>query len=347
MRNLGIVFLLSFAVIPLWGQEIAPGPSDPKAQKLYKEGMEDVKKGMYNFAVGSFKKADKLEAGRCFDCQQQIIKCGIQTQDWKAVEAAANEEVGEAGDTKSVANAHYAYGLALMSEGINKKKPEIYERAHEEMSKAIAADPNFPQAVFNDGLSLARANHDDLAKAQFEHFIRMVPPSEPYSKRAQRFIQEPDLARGKMAPAFVATLIDGQRVSLDDLAGKVVLIDFWATWCGPCREALPHMKEIAAKFQGQPLVILSISLDNDEKAWKTFVAKNRMTWLQCNDGGFEGRLSKMFGVEAIPHTFTIDADGMLQNEAVGDSALEGKLKKLIARAVAAQENESIGTGSKQ
>ena len=113
--------------------------------------------------------------------------------------------------------------------------------------------------------------------------------------------------------------------------GKVVLLDFWATWCGPCREALPHMLDIAKKFQDQPLVILSVSLDDNEDKWKEFVAKNRMTWLQYRDGGFTGPISTLFDVRAIPQTFTIDADGVLQDEKIGDAS-EGKLKKLLARA---------------
>ena len=79
-------------------------------------------------------------------------------------------------------------------------------------------------------------------------------------------------------------------------------------------------------------MILSVSLDSQEKNWKSFVAKNGMTWLNCRDGGFDGPMAKMFGVHAIPHTFTIDADGILQDEEIGDSAIEGKLKKQIARA---------------
>jgi thiol-disulfide isomerase/thioredoxin len=135
-----------------------------------------------------------------------------------------------------------------------------------------------------------------------------------------------------MAPAFAVRTEDGQRISFNDMQGKVVLIDFWATWCGPCREALPHVRQIAQKFQGQPLVVLSVSLDSDEAKWKDFVAKNGMTWLQYRDGGFEGSLSRLFGVNAIPHTFTIDADGVLQDEHIGDASIEGKLKKLCARA---------------
>ena len=135
-----------------------------------------------------------------------------------------------------------------------------------------------------------------------------------------------------MAPPFTITTTDGQRVSMDDLAGKVVLLDFWATWCEPCREALPHMREIAKKFQAEPLVVLSVSLDNDEQKWRDFIVKNEMTWPQYRDGGFTGPISRKFGVEAIPHTFTIDADGVLQDEHIGDASIEGKLKKLVSRA---------------
>src|SRR5579864_9155774 len=119
-----------------------------------------------------------------------------------------------------------------------------------------------------------------------------------------------------MAPPFAVTTIDGQRISMDDLQGKVVLLDFWATWCGPCREALPHMQKVAKKFQGQPLVILSVSLDKDEKAWREFITKNEMTWPQYRDGSFEGPIARKFSVDAIPHTFTIDADGVLHLDSV-------------------------------
>jgi len=99
------------------------------------------------------------------------------------------------------------------------------------------------------------------------------------------------------------------------------------------------MREIAKKFQGQPLFILSVSLDSDEQKWKDFVVKNEMTWPQYRDGGFTGSIAKLFAVEAIPHTFTIDADGVLQDEHIGDASIEGKLKKLVARARDLQATE--------
>jgi thiol-disulfide isomerase/thioredoxin len=183
-----------------------------------------------------------------------------------------------------------------------------------------------------NGKALANLHEDDTAKAQFEQFVKMKPSDHPDHQRALRFIEQPELARARMAPPFSIKTADGARISMDDLQGKVVLLDFWAIWCVPCREALPHIKQVAKKFHGEPLVILSISLDANEEKWKEFITKNEMTWPQYRDGGFTGPISRMFSVNAIPHTFTVDADGVLQDEHIGDASMEGKLKKLIARA---------------
>ena len=83
------------------------------------------------------------------------------------------------------------------------------------------------------------------------------------------------------------------------------------------------------KFEQPPEII---SLDSDEQKWKEFVAKNEMTWPQYRDNGFDAPIAKGFGVHSIPHTFTIDADGVLQDEHIGDAAIEAKLKKLVNRA---------------
>ncbi len=124
---------------------------------------------------------------------------------------------------------------------------------------------------------LAQLKRDDEAKARFEQFVKAKPTEDPNRGRALRFISRPELARARMAPPFSVATLDGQRMSMDDLQGKVVLLDFWATWCVPCREALPHIRQVAKKFQGEPLVILSVSLDSEEQNWKNFIVKNEMT----------------------------------------------------------------------
>jgi thiol-disulfide isomerase/thioredoxin len=230
----------------------------------------------------------------------------------------------------------------LFREGLNKHKEELFARAHEQYTQALEKAANFPDAVFADGLTLARLKQDDAAKARFEQFVKMRPLGNPDRQRALRYIGQPELARARMAPPFAITTLDGRKLSLDDLQGKVVLLDFWATWCGPCRAALPHMLKIAKNFEGQPFVVLSVSLDSDEQSWKDFIEKNNMTWMHYRDGGFNGPISKMFGVQAIPHTFTIDADGVLQDEQIGDASVEGKLKKLVSRARELQSAEKPG-----
>ena len=142
--------------------------------------------------------------------------------------------------------------------------------------------------------------------------------------------------------------MEGKRISLDDLKGKVVLIDFWATWCGPCREALPNIRDIVKKFNGEPLVVLSISLDDDESKWKEFVTKNEMTWNQCHsEDGFKGPVAQLFEIHEIPNTFTIDADGVLQDQQIGDASIDGKLKKLVKRARELRESSKAAQPAKR
>ncbi len=147
-----------------------------------------------------------------------------------------------------------------------------------------------------------------------------------------------------MAPAFTVTALDGSKFTLDAMGGRVVLIDFWATWCGPCKQELPHLKKIAKEFAGQPLVIISVSWDADEAKWKEFVTKNEMTWVQYRDA--DHSLSNSFGINAIPHYFTIDTDGVLTSEMLGEgSDVEGKLKKLLARSKAAESAKLESAGN--
>jgi peroxiredoxin len=307
-------------------------PTDAKALKTYNSAVELMSERQHAAALGEFKKADKQDGGHCYACQKQMIRLGIELDDWKTVELAAQEMAAEAQGDRATAIAHFEYGVILFQEGMLKHKEDYYPRAHDEFVKAVAASPGFPDALFQDGKTLAQMHQDDAAKARFEQYVKLQKPDDPNHQRALRFISNPDLARARMAPAFAVDTLDGQHISMDDLQGKVVLLDFWATWCGPCREALPHLRDVAKKFQGQPLVVLSVSLDANEKDWKEFVARNGMTWPQYRDGGFTSPIAKLFNVTAIPHTFTIDADGVLQDEHIGDASIEGKLKKLLAQA---------------
>jgi thiol-disulfide isomerase/thioredoxin len=323
---------LLLAITAIQAQELS-GPTDPKARKSYQEAIDWARRHDYGAAVSGLKKADKQDGGHCEECALRIIEYGLKADDFKAADAAAQQLIADARSRKDVAQAHLQRATVQFREATEKNKADCYAEADREFRATLAAWPNAPTACFFDGISLAHLNRDAEAKAQFAKYLELAPKDEADRPRAERFIGNIDLARARLAPAFSITTLDGRPLSLDGLAGKVVLIDFWATWCGPCRESLPKIREIAQRFGGEPLVVLSISLDNDEAKWKDFVAKNNMTWPQYRDGGFNGPVSHLFGVTAIPHTFTIDADGVLQEEHVGsDADFQGKLKKLLARA---------------
>jgi thiol-disulfide isomerase/thioredoxin len=266
-----------------------------------------------------------------------MLKYGVELEDWKTAELAVNEMIADAQGQRDTAIAHYQAATLYFREGLDKHKEEFFARCHDEAGKSLAAYSNFPDAIVLDGQALARLKQDDAAKTQLERYLQVSKTDDAGRQRVARYLEHPDLARALMAPAFSVTTTAGQKLSMDDLQGKVVLLDFWATWCGPCCEALPHIKNVAKKFQGQPLVILSVSLDTDEAKWKEFIVKNEMSWPQYRDGSFGGPIAKLFGVNAIPHTFTIDSYGVLQEEHVGDASIEGKLKKLLSQVHASSE----------
>jgi thiol-disulfide isomerase/thioredoxin len=337
MRLARACLILPVLLLSAMAQEPDSGPTNEKAQKSFKEAWGHLNQHNRQSALDSFKKADKQDGGHCTACQKQMVKYGIDLGDWKTAELGAEELIASAKSDREIALAHYDLAQVLMDEGLQKHKEEYFTRTHEECLKAMPASVKFPDAVLLDGRALAQLHQDEAAKGRFEQYLKMKPGDDPNHLRIARYIARPELARARMAPPFAVTTTDGKVLAMDDLQGKVVLLDFWATWCEPCREAMPHIRNVAKKFQGQPLVVLSVSLDEDEAKWKAYLTKNEMTWPQYRDGGFTGPVAKMFGVTAIPHTFTIDADGVLQEEHVGDASIEGKLKKLLAQA---QERQS-------
>jgi tetratricopeptide (TPR) repeat protein len=221
-----VVFLLGFATAH--GQERS-GPTDPKAQKSYQEAEDWVRRRDYNAAIGSFKKADKQDGGHCEECAKKIIEYGLKSGDYKAADAAAQQLISDAKTPVETATAHFQRATVQYREGVDKNKADCYAEADREFQATLAAYANVPDACFYDGICLAHLNRDDDARAEFRKYLELAPKDDAGRERAARYIDNPALARARMAPPFSATTLDGRQVSLDSLAGKVVLIDFWAT----------------------------------------------------------------------------------------------------------------------
>jgi thiol-disulfide isomerase/thioredoxin len=99
--------------------------------------------------------------------------------------------------------------------------------------------------------------------------------------------------------------------------GKITILDFWATWCGPCRHALPGLKQLQAIYGGNNVEVVSISEDEDEDAWRSFVAQNQMNWTQRLDSNHE--IMRQYGASSLPTYILIDKDGTVVQQYVGDA----------------------------
>ncbi len=146
--------------------------------------------------------------------------------------------------------------------------------------------------------------------------------------------------KGQEFPDFTAKdALSGQEFSLRDLRGKVVLIDFWATWCGPCVRELPSVKRIYSRFKDQGLEIVSISLDSDPKRFESFVRQKGMTWRHVMEGGGWGtRLAQQYGVNSIPLMIVVDAKGVV----VADGLRGRRLEEVIESRLGAVKRPAKG-----
>jgi len=141
--------------------------------------------------------------------------------------------------------------------------------------------------------------------------------------RALAGAEQGGLAVGAVFPDFAEKDLNGQPLSVAQFKGKVVLVDFWATWCGPCRAELPNVIATYQKYHDQGFEVIGVSLDSDREKLAAYLKKQTgMVWPQYFDGeGWHNKLAVKYGVEAIPFAVLIGPDGKIIGEALRGEAL--------------------------
>jgi thiol-disulfide isomerase/thioredoxin len=135
---------------------------------------------------------------------------------------------------------------------------------------------------------------------------------------------------GDVAPDFTLPTVAGPPFTLSSLRGKYVLVDFWASWCGPCRAENPRLRRLYQQYQGKGLEIVSVSVDADGAKWRKAVTQDQLPWTQVSDlKGWESPAAQLYGVLAVPTSILISPTGQVLAHNLRGEALEKRLAKLL------------------
>lgn len=168
----------------------------------------------------------------------------------------------------------------------------------------------------------------------FKHAVACAKAADPMSKYTQdiegKFVNEASLMIGGVAPDIKLNGPDGKPVSLSSLRGKVVLIDFWASWCGPCRRENPNVVKMYQKYKDQGFEIFGVSLDNDANRWKGAIQTDGLTWFHGSDlMGWKSKPAQMYQVHSIPATFLLDKQGKIIAKGLRGAELEAAVANAL------------------
>jgi thiol-disulfide isomerase/thioredoxin len=351
LRTTLILFLALFAALTLVAQE----SSDPVAQALSQGDLYSSKR-KYELALDAYHKADKLSHHSSAPCYLKIASVERKLGDFSSALDDAKKAVKVAGEDKSVAVRAHLLRASLLSQMAGKSTDKKLKEAEDEIRQALAQDSANAVAHYNLGFVLIRQERDPEGIAEMNAFLAMPGADSETVAEARRIVANPLRARAPFAPDFSFTTRQNQDLSNAALRGKVVLMDFWGTWCPPCRESVPILRNLNKKYAGKPFQLVSVSSDDDEDVWKTYIQAEHMDWSQYID--LPGDVLHSFKVESFPTFIVLDKDGVIRLRQSGEgptteSDLEDAIGKYLKResdpklaaAAAAEASPTMNSGA--
>lgn len=301
-------------------------------------------------AIKTLKRADRLAPGGSFMARLSLARCYSSLGRFDDQIEAAEEALAIASTPpeRVAAKRELAVGLTRRSAGLRAaKRQRDLDAADAALREAIEeAGEHAPAILFYErAIVLLRLERDDQGVPLLHEFIRQSPEGE-LTARARSYAERPERAREEMIPDLALTTLDGEPITDESLEGKVVVIDFWATWCLPCRESLPTLKTLHDLGEESGLLtVVSIS-DEMPKTVRPVAEEEGMVWVLAHDAsGYAAEQG--FDVQSLPTILLVDHKGWILARQVGwgsesGPALVAKAKKAIeaARKAAEERRES-------
>jgi thiol-disulfide isomerase/thioredoxin len=221
----------------------------------------------------------------------------------------------------------------LMKEyqGMQKEGMEFYIKFAEVNPKALLSALIVDNMLNDPTLDVARAKK---IYASFSPELKNYKPGKSIQTKLNKIGKPLTVAAaanvGSVAPDFTAKNPEGKSISLKQSLGKVTIVDFWASWCKPCRVENPNVVALYAKYHSKGLNILSVSLDKEASAWKDAIAKDNLTWNHVSNlKEFEDPIALQYGINAIPTIFVLDAKGVIIAKDIRGEELNAKIASLL------------------
>ena len=204
-----------------------------------------------------------------------------------------------------------ANGDQAKMQAVQEAYAKLMTDAQAKETELIKANPDSYVSTFVIVSGMGQMEYEQL-KERYNLLGEKAKASAQGKAIAAQIAKLESTAIGQIAPNFTITTPEGESISLYDIKGKVKLIDFWASWCGPCRGENPHVVEIYKEYHPKGLEIFGVSLDNNKEAWVKAIADDGLVWKHGSDlKGWQSAPAQLYSVSGIPHTVLLDENNKI------------------------------------